>query len=266
MGIWEMRNPYYVEQIIHKLVEYNNNKELEKIGYEYYGNKPISQIEETKNCYPKLVEKLDKAKLQEVSFQDKIQDIQDAYVKTDIITYIDKLSKYFSSYDYVLCHNDPQQGNILVDNQDGSKVYLIDYEELNFGPRFWDLASFLHCFMKDNDHPDGIQLSPMNAIEEFELRHYVEYFLTVQYQTLNPFLTLEIYLEDNRQQFFEQVICSMVIQNILFGIWSIARGAMRADDVQSDEVYYQLAWNRVQMNKSFTQLAYVQKVINKYLN
>ena len=31
MGIFEMRNPYYVERIIDKLIEYQNNQELRKI-------------------------------------------------------------------------------------------------------------------------------------------------------------------------------------------------------------------------------------------
>lgn len=35
MGIWEMRNPYYVQQVIHKLIEYNNNEELRKIYVEH---------------------------------------------------------------------------------------------------------------------------------------------------------------------------------------------------------------------------------------
>ncbi len=63
MGIWEMRNPYYVHEIIKKLIEYNNNKELEKIGFDYYGNKPISLIDEMKSYYPKLAEKIERAKI-----------------------------------------------------------------------------------------------------------------------------------------------------------------------------------------------------------
>jgi len=37
MGIWEMRNPYYVKEIIHKIVEYNNNPDLRSIALDYYG-------------------------------------------------------------------------------------------------------------------------------------------------------------------------------------------------------------------------------------
>ena len=80
MGIWEMRNPYYVEQIIHKIVQYNNNEEIRKIGLEYYKDKPVSWIEETiKVHYPKMLEKLPKVIEAGLTFKQEILEIQTAY-------------------------------------------------------------------------------------------------------------------------------------------------------------------------------------------
>lgn len=94
---------------------------------------------------------------------------------------IQSLCKDFPTEDFVVCHNDPQQGNILVLNQDASVIKLIDYELTTFGWRFWDLASFIHCFMKDNTYsqPPFVKFYQMNTVTEWELRHYVDYFLQV---------------------------------------------------------------------------------------
>ena len=59
MGIWEMRNPYYVEQIIHNILEYNNNKELRDILVEINGDKmenPFSRLIEEQ--YPEFLVKM----------------------------------------------------------------------------------------------------------------------------------------------------------------------------------------------------------------
>jgi len=59
MGIWEMRNPYYVEQVMQKILEYNYNSELRVI---MRGDEVVSPQERlVKEQFPEF-----RTKLQEV--------------------------------------------------------------------------------------------------------------------------------------------------------------------------------------------------------
>lgn len=83
----------------------------------------------------------------------------------------------------VVCHSDPQQGNILIKNDDASKIVMIDYEETSFGPRSWDLASYLATIPREISHPGepGAKFYPENTITESELLDYTHYFLTEEF-------------------------------------------------------------------------------------
>jgi len=53
------------------------------------------------------------------------------------------------------------------------------------GPRAWDLASYMASIPREIDYlhsKEGSFLYTMNAITERELKHYVEMFLTLEYQ------------------------------------------------------------------------------------
>ena len=44
-------------------------------------------------------------------------------------------------------------------------------------------------------------------------------------------------MEKEREEFFDNVVCSIIIQNILFAVQTI----LRADDLQKSEIYYVVA-------------------------
>jgi thiamine kinase-like enzyme len=46
----------------------------------------------------------------------------------------------------VLCHNDPFYNNFIVDEHNGNRVYLLDWEFAGMGDPFFDLASVGHFF------------------------------------------------------------------------------------------------------------------------
>lgn len=53
----------------------------------------------------------------------------------------------------VLCHNDLLEGNVLINNLDGRKLLLIDYEYAGWNPMAFDLAAYLNETMLNNSHP-----------------------------------------------------------------------------------------------------------------
>ncbi len=77
-----MRNPYYVQEIIKKLIEYNNNKEIKGITEEYYHGKQTTWIDlfETK-YYPNFKIKMQNIipKRNSVDFSDLITSIEQEY-------------------------------------------------------------------------------------------------------------------------------------------------------------------------------------------
>lgn len=52
------------------------------------------------------------------------------------------------------------------------------------GPEHQDLASFMGCFLKENNHPEppGIKFYPMNMMTEREIRYYVDFYLKTHFE------------------------------------------------------------------------------------
>ena len=103
---------------------------------------------------------------------------------------------------------------------------VIDYEDPAFAPNYLDLGSFLGCFMKDNNHPydEGVKFYPENMITEREIRFCAEYYLTTLHRThYKGDMTLESYLSEKLETYYENVICSMIFINVFYGIWAIIR-------------------------------------------
>ena len=44
MGVWEMRNPYYVHMIIDKIIMYNNNAKVREVVEEHYKGEKVTWL------------------------------------------------------------------------------------------------------------------------------------------------------------------------------------------------------------------------------
>ena len=152
----------------------------------------------------------------------------------------------------------------MLASQDESRLLLIDYEESSLGPRSWDFASFLATTPREIDYPyseQGACLYLVNSITERELLHYVDVFLSLEYKLFRcakcPSWTKEEYVENERQQFFSNVVVGMYLTNVIYGIWPIT--FMGNDEETSG--FIALAHLRHMMNKQLEGLEWSRRVL-----
>ncbi|CDW72016.1 UNKNOWN [Stylonychia lemnae] len=178
MGIYEMRNPYYMSSIVQKLVEFEHNSELNKFLTEFYKGKKQTLLMEFKDAiYPKFQTKIEQIEGYIGECDDDIQElfgvVKREYYDQNQIAYLERIFKEDITSDSVrVSHYDVQQGNILKFAADQSKIIIIDYEDPLFAPTYLGLGSFLGSIMRENSHPEGygVKFYPDNAITEREIR------------------------------------------------------------------------------------------------
>ncbi|CDW81130.1 choline ethanolamine kinase family protein [Stylonychia lemnae] len=273
MNIWEMRNPHYVEQIIMKLMDFDHHPEMIQKVQSYFDGKRLSTLDILKyEKYPKFIEKIPSI-IEKIDadiykdYKDIIMDMQKEWVDTNLVELIDQLfPEKYTDDDLVLSHNDCQQGNILVYRKDQAKIVIIDYEDTSFGPKFLDISSFLGCFMKDNEHPEPpyIKIYYENTISEWELRYYTEFYLKRYHQLYyKGDKSLDEYLIQESQKFYEDLICGIIFFNIYFGVWGITY--LREEFTLNHSSFFTLAKNRILMNRYFMNQEFVKKVLDTRL-
>eukprot|EP00347_Sterkiella_histriomuscorum_P002588 403367564 len=267
MGIFEMRNPYYMQQIVEKMVQFHYNDELNTSMIEHHNGVKRTLIENfNDNLYPQFLRKFDEILLnldEYEEYREIIQIIKQNYYDIDLIQFLDNLMKEdeILDEDVRVSHYDIQQGNILVFNKDQAKICIIDYEDPAFAPRSNDLGSFLGCFMKDNAHPEGSGIKQYfeNAITEREVRFAANHYLTYYHQTFyKGQLSLRNYLDQHLEQFYEDVVVSMIFMNIYYGTWSVIR--LRSE---LKGTFLNMGFARVFQNQHLFKLNYVQKILHK---
>ena len=58
-----------------------------------------------------------------------------------------------SIFPIVLCHNDSQENNILINLTDNNEMMVIDHEYAGWNPMAYDLSNYFNETMLDNDCP-----------------------------------------------------------------------------------------------------------------
>ena len=77
----------------------------------------------------------------------------------------------FRQFPVVLCHNDAQENNILMNSLNNLELIIIDQEFAGWNPMAMDLANYLNETMIDNAYPfdNGIAVYPQNALSDAEI-------------------------------------------------------------------------------------------------
>ena len=104
-----------------------------------------------------------------------LDDLENTYLKPGFVEHFHNL---VPREHIALCHNDVQEGNILMKLTDASKISLIDFEYGMWNPMCYDLGNYLNEMVCDNSYPHGVGIrfywENQASDEEIELitKHY----------------------------------------------------------------------------------------------
>eukprot|EP00347_Sterkiella_histriomuscorum_P022322 403330890 len=276
MGIFEMRNPYCTEQVIRRIIEFQRYDILKEFVCEYFKDQPLTYyekfIQKDYDTFAKRIEDLLISPNINDTLKDKVKQISNTWVTDSFKDLFINLSPKESPDTYVPTHNDPQQGNILILNNDQAIVKLLDYEDIMIGPSYWDLASYLSTFARENQyasHP-GHKFYPQNMVTQREVELYTKLFIEIEFESIHQNLKdmpdyelkMNEWIDTKYQSYYEGVIKGMILFNVIFGCWAVA---WVSDEPKQLEKYVDLCYCRVQMYHQLMNEPYIKEVVNKFI-
>jgi len=252
----EMMNPQVKEKLIEKLCDVNYDSELMTT---FKAAKP------TKNHFVyNVIEEggwletyLTKVR-PSIVFPEEQEPTKDIQGAREILTYFDKVfhskEKFISEYtslippnqreglDVVFSHNDFQENNVMVENNDKSKMILIDFEFSMLNFRGFDLGalfneSYIDYIVKSRPafkfHEELFDfLLQRNEIDHIA-RHYLKHYHGKFYQGEK---TSEQFLEEELPILKDQITRAVLLEHLLWAVWALVM--MTPSDLHKSMDFY----------------------------
>jgi thiamine kinase-like enzyme len=183
----DLMNPCIMKTNIEALCDFNYNEVLKSQWEKHFGDQTyikrlwmegqwidgLTKLREFQNWEVFLPENKRVAKIQE--FYDKI--LKDkANIQTEPMECYPKAEK---EWDMVISHNDYHSMNLLLDNSDYNKTYILDFELTSPNIRGWDLSYHLYWTMFNMRSPPMLyQLNYNFFPTDQEIDEYIKIYLT----------------------------------------------------------------------------------------
>ncbi|CAI2371357.1 unnamed protein product [Moneuplotes crassus] len=272
--IFEMRNPVLLKKIIEKTFKLNYNQKLKQTLIDLQENHGHTQVETLINDWlPKVTAKYDHyySLLTVDQYKEDLEWFKKEYLRDDVVEYLKGITYGLieegppedSLKNYVVCHNDIQECNILSMRHHSSDLAIIDYEYASLGNREFDLANTFCEMIEDNAYPyfPYIALYLENCPTQEEFEEYSKYYLELYHETFGaPEETKEEYVARELPQFLENLYCCMVFDGYFWGIWSIL---MIEEDKINDKIFnFSLGVLRMKITHHLLTLDFVKEAVD----